>query len=542
MRSLKLLLPLALVLAVPSPAVASDLPYREVPGATPPNVLPATGATAARVQPSTWLVGARPGRRADAVAARYGAERLSPRGIYRVARARARGFATALRAGGVYRFAEPNRKLRPAQAPAGGDEFAATDWRAFLVPTGLAPPPLAQAPLTAVIDGAADPTIPDLAGIQVTRNKAVTDLHGSAVASVIGGRANGVGMVGVYPGAPILSIGTDLTTADVIKCVAAAEAAHARVLNMSYGAPQYSYAEDVELAYAFTQGIVPVAAAGNDRDTQLPDGSTNPVMYPAALPHIVSVAAMGPSGATSSFSTSNGAVDLSAPGESVLTAVPLAFDDDGLKDGYERLDGTSFASPIVAGVATWLSAARPDLSNGQIADLMRFTAADIGERGWDEDSGYGLVSVQKALTAPAPAPDALEVNDNIDWVDGRRFSKPDPFFFRGGDRKRSIGATVDYWKDYADVYRVQVAPHRKLKLRLTTARGTNPSLGAFTKKARTIYRRRGLLGYSNKKAGKTERLTVRNPSRRKKIVYAVVYSPDRKDARYDAPYRLTITR
>jgi Subtilase family len=542
MRSLKVLLPLAVLVAVPSPAVASDLPYREPAGSTPPNVLPATGAVAASRQPSSWLVGARPGGRADAVAARYGAEKLSPRGIYRVTRGRASAFATALRGAGVYRFAEPNRKLRPAQAPPGGDEFAATDWRAFLIPTGLNPPPLAQAPLTAVIDGAADPTIPDLAGIQVTRNRAVTDLHGSAVASVIGGRANGVGMVGVYPGAPILSIGTDLTTADVIKCVAAAEAANARVLNMSYGAPQYSYAEEVELAYAFTKGIVPVAAAGNDRDTQLPDGSTNPVMYPAALPHIVSVAAMGPSGATSSFSTSNGAVDLSAPGESVLTAVPVAFDDDGLKDGFIRLDGTSFAAPVVAGVATWLSAARPDLSNGQIADLMRFTAADIGAQGWDEDSGYGLVDVQKALTDPAPAPDALEVNDNIDWVDGRRFSKPDPFFFRARDRRRALDATVDYWKDYADVYRVQVPARRKLKLTLTMPRGTNPDLAVFSKRAKTIYKKRGMLGWSYKKAGKTERLTVRNRSRRKKVVYAVVYSPTKKDARYDASYRLSIKR
>jgi hypothetical protein len=541
-RALKALLPVAVLVAAPFPAVASDLPYREPAGSTPPNALPATGATAASRQPATWLVGARSGSQADAVAIRYGAKKLSPRGIYRVTRGRARAFATALRSAGVYRFAEPNRKLRPAQAPPGGDEFAATDWRAFLIPTGLAPPPLAQAPLTAVIDGAADPTIPDLAGIRVTRNTAVTDLHGSAVASVIGGRANGVGMVGVYPGAPILSIGTTLTTADVIKCVAAATAVKAAVLNMSYGAPQYSYAEEVELAYAFTQGVVPVAAAGNDRDTQLPDGTTNPVMYPAALPHIVSVAAMGPSGATSSFSTSNGAVDVAAPGESVLTAVPLAFDDDGTRDGYERLDGTSFAAPVVAGVATWLRAARPDLSNGQIADLMRFTAADIGRTGWDEDSGYGLVNVQQALTASAPAQDVLEVNDNIDWVDGRRFSKPDPFFLRARDRRRSLNATVDYWKDYADVYRVQIKGRRKLKLKLTMPRGTNPDLAVFSKRAKTIYKKRGMLGWSYNKASKTERLTVRNKSRHTKVVYAVVYSPTKKDARYDASYRLSIKR
>jgi hypothetical protein len=540
---LRIAVALALLAVVPAQGAAADRPYRMPPGTVPPNVLPAAGgASAAANQPSTWLVGARPGASAQAVAARYGARLLTPRGIYAVPRGRARAFASALRAAGVYRFAEPNRRLRPAQAPPGGDEFAATDWRAFLIPSTLTPPPLAGAPLTAVIDGAADPTIPDLAGVQVIRNTAVTDLHGSAVASVVAGRANGVGMVGVYPGAPLLSVGTDLTTADVLRCVAAAVAAHAKIINMSYGAPEYSYAEEVELAYAVSQDVVPVAAAGNDRDTMLPDGTLNPVMYPAALPHIVSVAAMGPAGATSEFSTSNGAVDLSAPGEGVLTAVPTAFDEDGVPDGYERLDGTSFAAPVVAGTAAWLRAARPQLTSGQVADLMRFSATDLGAKGWDADSGYGLVDLGKALTAPAPAIDRLEVNDDIDWVDGRRFIKPDPFLFRARDHRRSISGTVDWWKDYADVYRVQVPAHRTLKMTLRMESGTNPDLAAFSKRARTIYKRRGRLAWSYNPAGRTEHLTVRNRGRRPKVVYAAVYSPTDKDKYLDADYTLTIKR
>jgi subtilase family protein len=543
MRVLRLLLPIVLLAAAaPSPAAAADLHSRMPPGTTPPNVLPTAGATAARAQPSTWLVGARPGATANAVAARHRATLLSDRGIYVVARGRARAFATALRAAGVYRFAEPNRRLRRAQALPGGDEFAATDWRAFLIPRTLTPPPLASAPLTAVIDGAADPRVPDLAGVRVIRNTAVTDVHGSAVSSVVAGRANGAGMVGVYPGAPVLSIGTDLTTADVIRCVATAIEAKASIINMSYGAPEYSFAEQVELNYAVSQNVVPVAAAGNDRDTQLPDGTTNPVMYPAALPHIVSVAAMGPSGATSEFSTSNGAVDVSAPGEAVLAAVPVAFDDDGLADGFMRLDGTSFAAPVISGTAAWLRAARPDLDNGQIADLMRFTADDLGARGWDEDSGYGLVNLGKALTSPAPARDSLEVNDDIEWVDGRRFNKPDPFLFTARDRRSSIRGTVDYWKDYADVYRVQIPGRRKLKLTLKMPRGTNPDLAAFSKRGRTIYRKRGRLAWSYKPASKIDRVTIRNRARRAKIVYAVVYSPTKNDARYDASYTLTIKR
>jgi subtilisin family serine protease len=543
MRSLRLLFVLAVVVAAPVQAEAAELPYRQPAGATPPNVLPAAQARAASVEPSTWLVGARPGSAtAKAAASRYGAELLSPRGTYLVGRGRARAFAAALRAAGVYRFAEPNRPLQPAQALPGGDEFAATDWRSFLIPPTLTPPPLANAPLTAVIDGAADPTIPDLAGVRVIRNTAVTDLHGSAVASVIGGRANGLGMVGVYPGAPLLSVGTTLTTADVIRCVRAAVAAQAKVINMSYGAPDYSYAEDVELAYAFSKDVVLIAAAGNDRDTQLADGTTNPVMYPAALPHVVSVAAMGPTGATSEFSTANGAVDLSAPGESVLTAVPAGFDDDGVADGYEKLDGTSFAAPIVAGVAAWLRAAKPQLTNGQIADLMRFTAQDIPPDGWDEDSGYGLVDLASALAAGDPPLDALEVNDNIDWVDGRRFDTANPFFFTARDRRRTVHGTVDYWKDYADVFRVQIPARRKLTMTLRAARGTNPDLAAYSTRARTIYKRRGQLAWSYRPAGKTERVTIRNRSRRAKAAYAVVYSPTKKDARYDAAYTLTVKR
>jgi subtilase family protein len=542
MRRAPLLLILAVVVAAPPAAGGAPRARPMPPGTVAPNILPGRGATAATVQPSTWLVGARPGAPAQSAAARFGATLLSRRGIYVVARGRARAFAGALRAAGVYRFAEPNRRLRPAQAPPGGDDFAATDWRTVLIPQTLAPPPVTGAPLTAIIDVAADPRLPDLAGVRVIRNTAVTNLHGSAVASVIAGRANHVGMVGVYPGAPMLSIGTDLTTADVIACIDAAIAAHAKVLNMSYGAPVYSYAEEVELGYAFSQDMVLVAAAGNDRDTQLPNGTLNPVMFPAALAHVVSVAAMGPSGATSEFSTANGAVDLSAPGESVLAAVPVAFDDDGLANGYERLDGTSFAAPIVTGTAAWLRAARPRLNNGQVADLMRSTATNLGVAGWDEDSGYGLVNLPRALNARTPKTDRVEVNDDIAWVDGRRFNRPDPFLFAARDRKRSISGTVDYWKDYADVYRIQVPARRALNLRLRVARGTNPDLAAYSRRGGTIYKRRGRLARSYKGAGRTERITVRNAGRRAKVAYAVVYSPTKNDKYFDAGYRLTITR
>ena len=434
--------------AIPATANAAYSPVR----VRAPHALPG-GVHAART--ATWIVGARPSVASERVARRFAARRVTPRGIYVLSSTRARAFARALRREGLYRFSEPDRRLAPLQAPAAGDDFAATDWRQFLVGSTPAPDP-AGAPLTAVIDSAVDTTHPDLAGIEVTGDPAISDLHGTAVASVVGGRANSFGMVGIFPGAPILSVGSGLLLSDITRAIAASVKAGAKQINMSLGGPQPEFAMFVEIAYAVSQDVAVVASAGNDFDTVLPDGTQNPVMFPAAFPHVVSVASMGPSGASSSFSTANGAVDLTAPGESVLTAVPPALDDDGTPDGFERLDGTSFAAPIVTGELAWLRTARRDLSAAQASDLLRITAKDLGPAGFDNDSGYGQVDILGALAGAKPPEDTLEVNDDMEWVDGRRFSRPDPFFYRGGAGRRGLTAVVDYWKDPADVYRFKI--------------------------------------------------------------------------------------
>jgi hypothetical protein len=504
-----------------------------------PHVLPRAQAGAAAVEPATWLVGARPGRRADVAAARLRARKLTDRGVYMVARHDARALAREFRRAGVYRFAEPDRELAPSQAPMGGDDFAASDWRPVINPPA-APPPPADAPLTAVIDDAADTTHPDLAGVQSGGLTAFADWHGTAVASLIAGRANGFGMVGVYPGAPVTSFGTTLTFGDVARRIADAVDAGARIVNLSLGG-DYSYAIELELTYAVSQGVLAVAAAGNDRYTVLPDGSANPVIYPAALPHVLSVASMGPTGASSEFSTSNGAVDVSAPGEGVLAAVPFGMDPDSVPDGFARVDGTSFAAPIVAGAAAWVRAARPGLGAGQTADLLRITARDLGRAGWDEDSGYGVIDLQAALTEDEPAVDPGEVNDDIPWVNGTRFTRPDPLLFRKRNRRRRIDAHVDLWKDPADVYRIQVAGRTRLRVILGPASYADADLEIYTTRGRTIYRRRGRIAGSYRPAGKLDHVFV-PAARRTRVVYAVVFHAGEQAAYLDAPYRLTIER
>ena len=526
-----------------APAVTAAPPAVPGPTAwakTAPHVLPSGQIHIARRQPRTWLIGAKPGARTDGIAARHGAERVSDRGTFVVARGAARRLARALRTKGLYRFAEPDRLLARAQAPPGGDDVAATDWRPVIRPPA-ALPSLANGPLTAVIDDAVDTGHPDLAGVSLTRHTIVADWHGTAVASLVGGRANGVGMVGVLPGAPLLSIGTTFTTGDIVGAIAQAVDARARIVNMSFGSPFFSFGIYREIAYAVSRGVLPVAAAGNDRQSDLPDGTRNPVQFPAALPHVLSVASMGPSGASSSFSTSNGAVDVSAPGEAVLAAVPVGMDLDGTPDGYARVDGTSFAAPMVSGAAAWLLAARPRLQAVQAADLLRETARNIGAPGWDPDSGYGRIDLGKALARTAPAVDPGEMNDDVEWVNGRRFTRPDQFLFRKRHRRRRVDAAVDLWKDPADVYRVQVRARTRIRLTLTLPRRDDADLAAFSTRARTIERARGLLGASLRGAGVTDRVTIGAAQRSRVVYVAVIHGGPQADF-LNATYRLTVTR
>ena len=136
-----------------------------------------------------------------------------------------------------------------------------------------------------MVDTPADPTHPDLAGITLAGATGLLNLHGTAIASVVGGRANGVGMVGMVPSAPVLAVGTDpLEIGPVITNIAAAVQAKARVINLSLGTLTASYAMLVEVSYAASQNILVVASAGNDAQTALLDGTVNPVRLPRRLP------------------------------------------------------------------------------------------------------------------------------------------------------------------------------------------------------------------------------------------------------------------
>ncbi len=505
----------------------------------PPMLLPATGsgAAAASAQPPTWLVAASPTSvAADRIARRHGAARLRVQGVYRVDTRRARAFAGALRAAGALRFAEPDEPMRRASAL---DALPAGYARNLVVDPSLAPPaPGPRSAVIAVVDDVVDTTHPDLAAnTTVLTPGPVLGPHGTMVASAAAGALNGFGVFGVFPSARVLSIGLppDITCALAADGIVKAAKARAKIINLSFGAEQGCFTLFLAVEIAYARKSLVVAAAGNEF------GSGNPSIYPAAFPHVLAVASLDPDLRASGFSSDHSYVDLSAPGVNVPLAIPAALDTaDGAVDGVTLASGTSFATPIVAGAAAWLATARPKLTNGQLADVLRESARDVGAQGYDTATGFGLVQMRKALREPAPARDPREPNDDIAFVDGSVLGRPAKDVWRGAGT-RSFSAGVDRVKDPLDVYRVRLPPRSRARIRVRPRYG-NPDLYVFRSSATWFRRGFGYVARSRRATRKTESVTISNRSAHARRFYVAVDVRSDATGSLSSDYRLELRR
>jgi len=156
------------------------------------------------------------------------------------------------------------------------------------------------------------------------------------------------------------------STAAAIQAIYYAVRNGARVINMSWGGGSYSQALHDALAYAYNQGVVLVAAAGNSSL----NNDTNE-MYPAnfPIPSQLTVGAVNDWDSLATFSNfGQNRVQITAPGVSVYsTAV----------GGYRILSGTSMAAPFVSGLAAMIMSERPDLSGYQIRNLLLNSADSL---------------------------------------------------------------------------------------------------------------------------------------------------------------------
>jgi hypothetical protein len=529
---MRLLALCATLAAIAAGAATPALAYDERPMR-----LPATGpgAAAASSQPSAWLVAAEPAsRRAAAIARRFGARKLRVGAVYRVPTVRARAFAAALRGVAALRYAEPNAPLQRTSAL---DATPTGYARGVIVDPALAPP-VPGAVSIAVVDDIVDIAHPDLAANTRQINPGpVLGPHGTMVASAAAGALNGAGVVGLFPSAPVLSVGlpVTITCADAANGILAAAGAGAKIINLSFGSPNDCATLFGAVQIAYARGSLVVAAAGNEF------GAGNPVIYPAAYPHVLSVAALDPALQPSGFSSENTSVDVAAPGVNVPLAIPTAFDtDDGVVDGMTLGSGTSFAAPMVSGAAAWLATARPDLRNGQLADVLRRSARDVSATGYDPASGFGLIQMAAALAAPTPERDVLEPNDGISFVNGSVFAKPDPYVWKGLT-KRMFNGSADKVEDPIDVYRILLPKRSKARIRLRPSAG-NPDLYVFGSNARSTADSSQIITRSKQATKQTDSVKLTNRRRSARRFYVAIAVGSDAAGALNATYQLQFQR
>ena len=384
-----------------------------------------------------------------------GAEELSPSThLWRVPTRSLR----QLRHAGLVRLAEPERQLvatREATDPLFPDEW----WLAQVGATQItAPGP--GIPVT-VIDTGLDFSHPEFAGRPDTVGlnpqsvvDTAKDFHGTAVASVIGAPANGVGMVGVYPQASLYAYDADLsgrlTNAELIRGIETAAGRGRGVINISLGTTLFDRVLQDVVFSAFRRGVLVVAASGNSGDSGEP-------YYPANLAHVLTVAATASNDWPAIFSSSSAGVDLAAPGVGITAAIPLSYDTAG----YSTVDGTSFSAPMVSGAAALVWTVRSDLDNTQLFDLLRFSARDVWTKGFDPQTGFGILDIPTALAGAEPVRDPEEPNDDVRLVKpGGLFATGTPPLTSRTKAKASLRATLDVTEDPVDLYRIWVPPQR----------------------------------------------------------------------------------
>lgn len=425
-----------------------------------------------------------------------------------------------------------------AQTPPPSDPFSPPSrWRDLIVGTAVPPPIMPRRPI-AMVDGQIDVSHPAFRDSNITSlgSRPVTEHTGTANAAVAAVPAQSNGLVGVWPGASVVNI--PLPNPQAITCshsargIARALRTPAEVIYLPYAGTGRCDADEAQILRAVRGGRVVVAAGGMQGE------SGSPAAYPASLPHVLTVGAVGVDSQPTAFSSTSAALDISAPGDRVATAIAVALDSNG--DGYGLMSGTAVAGSMVAAAVAWVRAARPELTVRQAADAVRLGARDVGVSGRDSATGHGILWIPGALARPEPPEDPFEPNDDIRLVDGRFFGRAAMPLSAAGTSH--VEGTIDRYEDPADVYRIRIPGGRRVRVSLSPSHG-DPDLYVLGRKAKQVTDRRRELGRSRRGIGRADIVTVRNRRPKPMTGYVVVrFSTAKQSALADASYEIALTR
>lgn len=233
-------------------------------------------------------------------------------------------------------------------------------------------------------------------------NPTDTAAHGTHVAGIAAAKTNNnTGIASIGYNCTIIPVKMAETQSNDIHGydgVAYAVAAGANVISLSWGGTDSSQIEQLIMNNVYANGITVFAAAGNSSD------STK--FYPAAYNYVIAVASSGNGGSNdqkSSFSKYGSWVDICAPGIHIKSTV--------LNNQYEQLDGTSMATPMVAGLAGLLLSARPDFTPDSVEHCLKSTAVNIdaANPNYIGKLGAGRIDAYQALRCAVP----VGIDENI---------------------------------------------------------------------------------------------------------------------------------
>jgi subtilisin family serine protease len=513
-------------------------------------------------QAARFAVGVAPGTTAEALArkleARTGGStsRIGPFAVELDAPS-ARGIA-AMR--GVAYVERLTTRRRPAFVPT--DPFFVRQW---YIPYVRAFDAWAYRPAwlggvkVAIIDSGIDADHPEFRGRLAAANTFVGGSakrdkhgHGTFVAGLIAARLDNEGMAGLAFPAQLM-IAKVVRSDGAVPLEAEARAIRwavdrgARVINLSLGGlrdpldpnhDSYSPLEASAVEYAVRKGVVVVAAVGNG--DQAKEQPWRYASYPAALPHVLGVSALGRDGSVPPFSNRDDVYnDIAAPGEDLFSTFPRSLTSlrpTCLEQGYSecgpleyrRPQGTSFASAIVSAGAALVRSNWPNLRAEQVVAMLERSAVDqtaltgcrrcTAER--DALSGWGRLDVAATVgwKGPFPPADRYESNDDA----GARAARV--------QRRRYVKrrATVDFWDDRDDVYAVNLRRGERLRVALHGKPTIDVNLVLWMPGTRRLDDARALSGRQaefSKGRGPKEKLAHRAERRGRYYVHVTIAGP-----------------
>lgn len=332
-------------------------------------------------------------------------------------------------------YAEPNYRVTPRRVP--NDPFYTYQWhypqinlpQAWNISTGTNNPPVIVAVVdTGIVSGHEDLIGKLVAGYDFIRHTADAEdqgdgggsspssWHGTHVAGTIAAASNNNrGVAGVSWGAkimPIRALGVGGGSSyDVIQSIRFAAglsndsgtvpAAPADIINLSLGGSGYSQASQDLFNQLHSAGIIVVAAAGNE-NSATPD-------YPASYNHVIAVSATDHNNNLAPYSNYGDTISLAAPGgdasvdrdgdgynDGILSTL---FNTETGRDNYAFYEGTSMATPHVAGVAALMKDVYPSLTATEFTSSLQSGSltSDLGAPGKDPLYGYGIIDALKAV-------------------------------------------------------------------------------------------------------------------------------------------------